>query len=327
VLASPNLFNGIYWRDTATLDGWQHSTPYPFEFVTNNNDPFFQTGDGSVVLDLNYFPGQNSTIYQDFSGLTAGATYRLAFDASQFTGANGQVYTGTVEAWWNGVKVASLTPGVAMVTTMVGVEAASIGTGLDGANRLEFREVGNSADGVGTMLDNVRLNATMGTVTILPGSGPNLIVNGSFENLATANDNGSTSYVGTSNPFFGVNWRDTPTLFGWQRTTPFQFELVNHNSVFSGSHRFGHLGYGSRGGRAEQHHLSGHCRPDGGQHLSPDVRCREVHELHSYARGVVERREGRDRDARWTCVYHHGRRPRGIGERHRCRRCAASRVP
>jgi VCBS repeat-containing protein len=235
VLASPNLFNGIYWRDTAALNGWQHSTPYPFEFVTNNNDPFFQASDGTVVLDLNYFPGQNSTIYQDFSGLIAGATYRLAFDASQFKGANGQVYTGTVEAWWNGVKVASLTPGVTMVTTVVGVEAAATGTGLDGANRLEFREVGNAGDGVGTMLDNVHLNATMGTVMILPGSGPNLIVNGSFENLATANDGGSTGYVGASNPFFGVNWRDTPTLFGWQRTTPFQFELVNHNSVFSGT--------------------------------------------------------------------------------------------
>jgi VCBS repeat-containing protein len=81
----------------------------------------------------------------------------------------------------------------------------------------------------------INTTGTAGSVSLIAGSGPNIIINGSFEDLGASGDNGSAGFVGTANPFNGVNWNDTATLFGWQHATTFPFELVKPNGTIPGN--------------------------------------------------------------------------------------------
>ncbi|HEX8666432.1 MAG TPA: hypothetical protein VF744_20630 [Beijerinckiaceae bacterium] len=218
-------FFGMNWTTSNTLYGWRRTTPYPFELVKTNN--IFTGATSPVILDLEFNGGQNSIIYQDIPGLTAGATYHLMFDTAQYK-IPSSVYTASLQVWWNGVKVATVNPSgppLTFVTTAIDVVAAAAGTGVGGMQRLEFREAGAGADGLGTALDNVRLYANC----------PNLVVNGSFEDLNSAGDNLSAALIGTMHPFFGMNWNTSNTLYGWRRATPYPFELIKPNNVFTGA--------------------------------------------------------------------------------------------
>jgi Ca2+-binding RTX toxin-like protein len=60
---------------------------------------------------------------------------------------------------WNGVTIAAVGAETAAVQYSFLVTAAAVGTGANGANRLEFRELGAGVDAYGTQLDAVSLHA------------------------------------------------------------------------------------------------------------------------------------------------------------------------
>jgi Ca2+-binding RTX toxin-like protein len=114
-----------------------------------------------VSLDLETDLNKNIGIFQDIAGVPPGTTLLLSFAASLGTGGPINATTNAVlEVYWNGVLVAIVKPSSTVMTQHAFVVvAAEAGTGLNGANRLEFREVGGGSDARGTNLDAVRLNA------------------------------------------------------------------------------------------------------------------------------------------------------------------------
>ena len=226
VLGSGNVFNGVRYRDSSALTGWQRPAGEtdPFQLVTDDPNvagtALQQATDGSAVaLDMEAGNGQQVSIFQDIAGLAGGDTYHLTFDTAKF-----QTFTGTLEVYWNGSQIASVTPtGAAFTTTQIDVVAAATGSGAGGAQRLEFKEAG-SADGVGTSLDNVWLYSSAAPTT-------NLVANGSFEQFS------SIDFVnGTSNPTFnGVKYNDTLALEGWSRVGTNPFEIVTDDPNVAGN--------------------------------------------------------------------------------------------
>ena len=158
IAAGGTTSSGIAQRGTLALHGWQTGSGAPFELLAWNGNDAFNTGEGDAVLDLESGAGQNQSIFQDVAGVTAGTSLVLGFTAARFAGENNAA---TLEVLWNGAVIATVTPsGIDMVQHFFLVTAAA------GTNRLEFREVGGSADGRGTMLDAVSLKPVLeGTET------------------------------------------------------------------------------------------------------------------------------------------------------------------
>jgi hypothetical protein len=105
---------------------------------------------GVNFVELDYGSGYDG-FYQTVQ-TSSGQTYTLAFDARTRPGTTPA--TTTIEVLWNDKLVATMPPGASWATSTYTV----IGTG--GQDRLTFREVqSQSSDGLGAMLDNVRLMA------------------------------------------------------------------------------------------------------------------------------------------------------------------------
>jgi Ca2+-binding RTX toxin-like protein len=102
------------------------------------------------------------------------------------------------------------------------VVAAEAGTGLNGANRLEFREVGGGSDARGTNLDAVRLNAFLpglddgendlngdagndtligdaGVDSLSGGTGLDVLIGGGGDDDLSGNDDDDTLHGGAGN--------------------------------------------------------------------------------------------------------------------------------
>jgi len=172
---------GIAQRTTSTLHGWQSSAPgVAFQLVTAPSGyGSFNTGQGSVVLDLEAGAGQLNSIYQDISGVAAGTNLLLSFTAGSSAVADG---TAVMGVYWNGELVASLgADSAAMLQFSFVVTAAATGTGVNGANRLEFREFGPGVDASGMQLDAVSLHviaetSDQGTNRLMGDAGDDVLV-------------------------------------------------------------------------------------------------------------------------------------------------------
>lgn len=136
------------WGDqgSGSIVGWTDYNGGDFDLHDDGKGGTFAT-DGTHVLDMGGTP-DNLHIYQDITGAVTGETYTLSLDAGDVTGGGN-----SVEIYWGGELVATLDPAEG------GMESFSfdlIGGAGDGANRLEFREIG-PIDVDGLQLDNIQL--------------------------------------------------------------------------------------------------------------------------------------------------------------------------
>jgi Ca2+-binding RTX toxin-like protein len=234
ILAQPwGTEQGISYRDTATLFGWQRGTTYPIELNTDAGSTMYEPADGTADIQMEWGNSQQQILFQDIADLTAGEKYILKFAANQLS--RPENFTATLQVLWNGVVVDTVTPQTKTpgYYTYI-VEAAATGIGTGGANRLEFREV-SSGDAGGTTLDAVSLEALAVAPEMAIGAmGPNLIVNGSFEQRdasTTSRDytlSGSTDFNG-GEPIY----RFSDQLLGWSfaaGTTRIEFNTDNPNN-------------------------------------------------------------------------------------------------
>jgi Ca2+-binding RTX toxin-like protein len=155
--------NGFASRQVATLFGWQSATGATIELAIENYNSEFAAGDGAVMVDLESRAGENQRLFQDIAGVAGGTRLVLNFTAAKaITSWTSSISTATavLEVVWNGVVVATVTPETIYVQQYsLVVTAAVAGSGANGANRLEFREIGAGADARGTMLDSISLRA------------------------------------------------------------------------------------------------------------------------------------------------------------------------
>ena len=117
------------------------------------------TGATVVELDARYtaslFGGTG--LYQDVK-TTAGQTYQLSLDVA--ARACTALSTNTVEVWWNNTRIATIDP----TSTAFKTYTFSV-TGTGANDRLSFREQCGDDDGVGGIIDNVKLiGSTSSTV-------------------------------------------------------------------------------------------------------------------------------------------------------------------
>lgn len=108
-----------------------------------------------VELDANVTWSSGTGLYQDVQ-TTAGQTYQLSMDVAARAGTYAS--TNNVEVWWNGARIATIDP---TSTTMKTYSFSVTGTG--GSDRLSFREQYCDDDGLGGIIDNVKLVGTATT--------------------------------------------------------------------------------------------------------------------------------------------------------------------
>jgi Ca2+-binding RTX toxin-like protein len=121
--------------------------------------------EGSNFVELDVESGQD-TLFQDVQ-TTAGQSYTLTFSASQRSGT-----TDSVEVWWNGVRVSTITPGATWASYSVTV------TGTGASTRLEFRELAAQNNSLGVLLDNISLIGGGGADSILGEAGNDTLLGG-----------------------------------------------------------------------------------------------------------------------------------------------------
>ena len=216
------------WSAQQTVAGWTALPGSGIELWNSHNG--IQARNGSNFVELDYL-GATDGIYQDVR-TGAGQSYTLSFDLAARPGA--ALSTQGVEVLWNGQVVATVQP-IASGTHGIWITPTVIVTGTGNLDRLTLREVGSQgSDGVGALLDNVRLVAGGGAqptptpptgpvvlpppepesppvTPTTPPSGTNLLVNGSFE----------ASAVTTG------GWAATQTMQGWTALTGGRIELWN----------------------------------------------------------------------------------------------------
>jgi Ca2+-binding RTX toxin-like protein len=128
--------------------------------------------EGTYWFDMEGAP-KNARLVQSVSGIEQGQTYQLKFsiadtdtaqasDTVRVSWGNQVIYTGKPKASWQEITI------------------DVVGGAGDGSNKLVFESVTASPNGAGVALDNVSM--------IRIDKNPNLIVNGSFEDLTGAND-------------------------------------------------------------------------------------------------------------------------------------------
>jgi len=228
--APEGTFQGVAYKGTTTLFGWERGNGQPIELNTQAGNTQFVPIEGESNVNLNY--ADNNIIYQDISGLSAGNAYILRFAASQFQVS--AATTAQLEVYWNGALVATITPaGKEHAFYSVALTAADVGSGAGGANRLEFREVAPGGDTIGTTLDAVSLHATTAGAdngeAVAAGASPNLLINGSFEQYDAGTSARDYVLASPSTDYNGGEpaYRVSSTLFGWNflaGTSQIEFE-------------------------------------------------------------------------------------------------------
>jgi YD repeat-containing protein len=174
--ANPNLIvNGSFEQSAASytttgtgrlndasmnIPGWVKTNALGYEQVNSGVNGTNAT-DGAFYLDMDSTgaAGSNMDISQTVSGLTAGQAYTLKFDYANNAGFVGDEWdsSGSLDVLWNGNVIATIgVQNIAMATKTYTVTA----TGTTGV--LRFRETG-IRDGIGALIDNVRLNSNAST--------------------------------------------------------------------------------------------------------------------------------------------------------------------
>ena len=135
------------WVHVNGLPGW---TKVGAPIEVGRGGTFGVTGfTGHNVVELDSNTCGTGTGLQQTVNTEAGKSYELSFDLG--LRAHTAAATNTVEVFWRGTKIATITPtSTAMTTYKFNV------TGSGGADVLQFREAG-ADDHVGGILDNVRL--------------------------------------------------------------------------------------------------------------------------------------------------------------------------
>lgn len=147
-----------------------------------------------VELDSNV-RGVNTGFYQ-MVATAAQQNYLLSVDVAARSGTS--LASNTVEVWWRGARIATIDPAS---TTFTNHTFEVQGSG--GSDRLEFREQAGDDDGLGGMIDNVRLE--------IPGALPNgnfkAVLRAVHSGLCLTNQNSSTA---NSNPMQQNQCNGTP---------------------------------------------------------------------------------------------------------------------
>ncbi len=156
-LANGNLL------DSSDVPGWGASLSTGGAQINVFNT--IRTGN---ILELDSTTQQIDVVFQDID-TTFGDHYILAFDLRERDAGSGADATSNdVEVFWDGESLGVFSADVQWQSVVNRVEGGESDT-----TRLEFREIASGSDGIGGLIDNVRL-VTVSAATI---------ANGSFENL------------------------------------------------------------------------------------------------------------------------------------------------
>ncbi|MEA3065251.1 MAG: hypothetical protein QOJ27_1703, partial [Sphingomonadales bacterium] len=190
--------------------GWVKSNAQGFEQMDSGANGV-AASDGDFYLDMEANSGAESRmdISQTITGLAAGKQLILKFDFANIAGTvpdgeGGFDNSGSLEVWWNGVKIGIVASTDAALTT----KSFAV-TSTAGDNVLRFKEIGAGGDAKGVYLDNVRLYEMV--------AAPNLIVNGGFEQSAT-------TWTATTTGRMNDAAQNIP---GWVKANSQGFEQIN----------------------------------------------------------------------------------------------------
>ncbi|UFS81470.1 DUF5801 domain-containing protein [Rhizobium sp. T136] len=156
LLANGSFEDGV-WAHPESWGAWAtESTGWKIEGTAPNQqgvqlerviDDYLgmQATRGSPMVDLGASPG-NIAISQNITGLIAGDSYKLTFEAGSPDAASSKL-----EVYWNSQLVGTIQPTGSMAQQTLNLTAGN------GINTLTFKEVGNANDNTGTYLANVSL--------------------------------------------------------------------------------------------------------------------------------------------------------------------------
>ncbi|RED21051.1 glycerophosphoryl diester phosphodiesterase, partial [Rhodopseudomonas thermotolerans] len=184
--------------------------------------------EGTYWFDMEGAP-KNAKLVQTVAGVEQGATYQLSFRIADTDTAQA---TDSVKVYWGGELIYTGTPKNIWQEITIDV----IGGAGDGSNALTFESVTPSPNGAGVALDDVAL--------IRLQENPNLIVNGSFEDLTGANNgnwSGDWGYRNNSGVIPG--WTQVETSAGGR--AELHFDTQNGVSAADGNVWFDMDGYGN----------------------------------------------------------------------------------
>jgi YD repeat-containing protein len=147
---------------TLNIPGWTKTNSQGFEQINSGTSGVVAT-EGNFYLDMESGGGFDSRmdISQTISNMVGGEQLTLKFDFANMAGMiddgeGGLDNSGSLEIWWNGVKIAVLGTQDQALTTKTYSVLSRVGD-----NVIRFREIGVT-DGKGVWLDNVRLYANAG---------------------------------------------------------------------------------------------------------------------------------------------------------------------
>jgi glycerophosphoryl diester phosphodiesterase len=132
---------------------------------------------GTYWFDMEGNP-KNAKMVQSVAGIEKGEIYQLKFSIADTDTAQ---TNDTIKVYWGNQVIYTGTPLSAWQEITIDV----VGGAGDGSNKLAFESTTPSPNGAGVALDNISM--------VKIDENPNLIVNGSFEDLTGANDGSATS--------------------------------------------------------------------------------------------------------------------------------------
>jgi len=136
-------WTGTGWTPLTTLPSWTAADRFEI-WGTGMTRP----SDGSYLLELDYSYAQDS-IKQSIRTVK-GATYSLQFDAKSRQGGNE-----SIEVYWRGERISTVVSNKTNEWTTFSFTL----TGSGGSDELMFREPASENNGLGALLDNVRVTA------------------------------------------------------------------------------------------------------------------------------------------------------------------------
>ncbi|MEH2513812.1 glycerophosphoryl diester phosphodiesterase [Nitrobacteraceae bacterium AZCC 1564] len=138
---------------------------------------------------------KNAKLVQTVAGVEQGETYQLKFSIADTDTAQ---TNDTIKVYWGGQVIYTGTPQAAWQEITIDV----VGGAGDGSNQLAFESTTPNSNGAGVALDNISM--------IKIDENPNLIINGSFEDLTGVNDPATWGYR-NDKPAVIAGWTDIGT--------------------------------------------------------------------------------------------------------------------
>jgi glycerophosphoryl diester phosphodiesterase len=155
---------------------------------------------------------KNAKLVQTVAGIEKGETYQLKFSIADTDTAQ---TNDTIQVWWGGKVIYTGTPQAAWQEITIDV----VGGAGDGSNQLAFESTTPNSNGAGVALDNISMYKI--------DENPNLIVNGSFEDLTGVNDPATWGYR-NDKPAAIAGWTDINTTKKIELHGPHAQDTVNN---------------------------------------------------------------------------------------------------